>query len=61
MRAVKNMVRHTRRVGSNEPYRVAAPHRVAVKPVYLGNHAPGDHFTAVSHQWVPEKELVGRS
>lgn len=54
-------VRLVRRVGSDGPYQVKARGRVAVKPVFLGNHSPGDHFTTVSHQWVPEKDLVGRS
>jgi len=60
MRAIKNVTRFVRRVGSNEPYRLSAVQRIAVKPVNLGNHAPGDHFTTVSHEWVPEGNLVGR-
>lgn len=61
MRAIKNMTRFVRRVGSNEPYRVDVVRRVAVKPVGLGQRNPRDwHLTEVSHEWVPTSELVGR-
>jgi hypothetical protein len=57
MRRIKNMSRFVRRVGSNEPYRVSKPGRVAIKEVHLGNHKPNDYFTAVSHEWVPAQDL----
>jgi hypothetical protein len=34
-------IRFTRPVGTDKPFTFAHPHRVAVKPVYLGNRNPG--------------------
>lgn len=50
-------VRFSRPVGSKEPFTFRHERPVAFKEVFIGNHAPGDHYAPVAQSWVPEKEL----
>lgn len=48
----------SRPVGSKEPP-THRPHRsmIAVKPVYIGTHAPTDHFASAARRFIPAEEL----
>ena len=47
----------SRKVGSKEPPAYHRPSRVVAKPVYIGQHAPTDHFLTAAKRFVPATEL----
>jgi hypothetical protein len=53
------MTRFSRPAGTNKPFEFRSRRSIEVvsKPVYLGNHAPTDHFAPVAQTWVTAEEL----
>lgn len=48
----------SRPVGSKEPSSFRRPRRsVATKEVFIGQHAPTDHYASAAKQFVPAEEL----
>ncbi len=47
----------SRPVGSKEPARFNRPARIVQKPVYIGQHAPTDHFAPAVKRYIPQEEL----
>lgn len=47
----------SRPVGSKEPPRLKLPGRIAIKPVYIGQHAPTTHYATASKKFIPAEEL----
>jgi hypothetical protein len=59
MQIPKMSVRLTRPIGSNGPFE-HRPQRsiVAVgRPVFIGNHNPGDHYAPVARVWIVKNDL----
>lgn len=47
----------SRPVGSKGPLEFRQRQRVAVKPVYIGQHAPTDHYASAAKKFIPAEEL----
>jgi hypothetical protein len=47
----------SRLAGSKGPYAHHIRQRVVVKPVYIGNHAPTDHYAQAAKKFIPAEEL----
>ena len=49
--------RFSRPAGSREPFSFTTKNKVVAKPVFIGQHNPGDHYATAAKVFIPHDEL----